>query len=131
MAMAARPLAEQGRALKQVDPSIRQENAKTKIIASLRRGAMPNEADNALGTFGKGNFEKSADLHSANNLMMNMRAQAKPTDNGARGAVAARIHSKLAKNYDGDTEDGVNFIQQAAQRSVRQTMLRAAREEGK
>jgi hypothetical protein len=56
---------------------------------------------------------------------------AKPTDTGARGAVAARIHSKLAKNYDGDTEDGVNFIQQSAQKSVRLTLARSDLEQKK
>ncbi len=34
--------------------------------------------------------------------------------------------SKLAKNYDGDVDDGVHFIQQAAQKNVRLTMLRSA-----
>lgn len=128
------------RALRQVDASVRQENAGTRIIAALRKGADPSTADDSLGTFGKGNFEKSADLHTANNLMMNLRKTAKPTDNGARGQVAARVHSKLSKNYDGDTEDAVNFVQQAQQKNVRVMMvrgevgdriIRAARAEGK
>jgi hypothetical protein len=101
------------------------------MVAALRKGADPAAVDDALGTFGKGNFEKSADLHTMNNLMMNMRRNAKPTDNGPRGAVAARVHSKLAKNYDGDVDDGLHFVQQAAQKNIRVAMLRAAREEGK
>jgi hypothetical protein len=56
---------------------------------------------------------------------------AKSTDNGARGAVASRQFGKLAKNYDGDTEDFVNFAQQAAQKNLRLQMVRSAREQGK
>lgn len=117
------------RSLKQVDPSVRQETAKSRIIAKLRRGASVDEADDATSVFGKGNFERNADLRTVNNLNLNLRKYAKPTDTGARGQVAARIHSKLMKNYDGDTEDGVNFIHQAAQKNVRLTLLRGARED--
>jgi len=59
-----------------------------------------------------------------NNLNQNLRRYARPTDNGARGQVASRIHSRLQKNYDGDTEDFTNFVKSAAQRNVRLTMLR-------
>jgi hypothetical protein len=115
--------------LKQIDSSIRQENATNKIIGALRRSQDPADADNAIGTFGRGNYEKSTDLHTANNLAMNLRRYAKPTDNGPRGSVASRVNAKLLWNEDGDTEDTVHFVRQAAQKNVRVSMLRGARED--
>lgn len=131
LVLAAAAPAAAARALRQVDSSIRQETAHSRLISKLRKGATPDEAAAATAVFGKSNFEKRADLSQANNLVMNLKKYAKPTDTGARGAVAARIHSKLAKNYDGDTEDGVNFIQQSAQKSVRLTLARSDMEQKK
>ena len=71
----------------------------------------------------------SADLRTLNNLNQNLRQYARSTDTGARGQVAARIHSRLQKNYDGDTEDFTNFVKLAAARNVRLTMLRGELED--
>ena len=46
------------RSLKQVDSSIRQETARDRIIAKLRRGKSAEQASTATRVFGKGNFER-------------------------------------------------------------------------
>jgi len=113
------------RSLKQVDSSIRQELVKDRIIAKLRRGASADEADTVTSIIGKGNFEKRTSLRTGNNLLSTLGKYAQPTDTGARGQVAARVQTKLAKNYDGDTEDFTNFVQAAAAKNIRLTLLRA------
>jgi hypothetical protein len=77
---------------------------------------------------GSQNIEKSSSWRTMNNLSMNLRRYAKPTDGGARGEVAQRTHAKRDYNDSGDLEDANHYVRQAAQKNTRMMMLEAERE---
>lgn len=121
-ALAARAhLRHMRRHLRQVDSSIRQETVAFRMVSALRKtGGDAAEAANSYGgDLGSQNFEKKASWRSYNNMLSTLGRYAKPTDNGARGEVAARRGAKRDYNDSGDLEDSNYYLEQAGQKNLR------------
>jgi hypothetical protein len=91
---------------RQTDFSVRNEQQAHMTLSALRRSGGEAHAANAVSTalLGSQNFEKRADTHTRNNLMMNLQRYAKPGQSGALGAVYKRIHPRTFVTGDKDTD---------------------------